>query len=72
MGRGERAKRGTEALADHQDQGATVKKKKEQRMSREVAALGDDSPPKPTRHGSERCSTRPLREGPEKWPVNGW
>ena len=40
MGRGERAKRGTEALADHQDQGATVKKKKEQRMSREVAALG--------------------------------
>ena len=40
VGRGERAKRGTEALADHQDQGATVKKKKEQRMSREVAALG--------------------------------
>ena len=37
VGRGERAKRGTEALADHQDQGATVKKKKEQRMSREVA-----------------------------------
>ena len=71
MGRGERAKRGTEALADHQDQGATVKKKKEQRMSREVALGTTVQPPKPTRDGSERCSTRALREGPEKWPVNG-
>ena len=48
VGRGERAKRGTEALADHQDQGATVKKKKEQRMSREVV-LGRQSTEADTR-----------------------
>ena len=40
MGRDERPKRGLEALADPQDQGATVKKKKERRMSREAANLG--------------------------------
>ena len=40
MGRDERPKRGLEALADPQDQGATVKKKKETRMSREASNLG--------------------------------
>ena len=70
VGRGERAKRGTEALADHQDQGATVKKKKEKRMSREVANLGTTA--NQSRHdtGLSDVQTRPLRVGPEKWPVN--
>ena len=40
VGRDERPKRGLEALADPQDQGATVKKKKETRMSREASNLG--------------------------------